>query len=555
MTKSELGHPASAYQARLEILLGRAVSMLDAEPTSVSHGSFDRTWWCWKFSDFSASRFQEGVFTLGWLATSPFAPPRFRRNARLIENLSAAIRFWTTLQHSDGSFDEAYPFERSLAATAFTGFYVGCGLERTRNLIPADVRDAGLQAVESGARWLATNGEYHGVLSNHLAAAAGALQIAGDLLGTDRFKAARDRYLGIIYANQDPEEGWMREYSGADPGYQSHGMFYLAEIWRRTSDAELLERLDRGARFLAWFVHPDGTIGGEYASRGTKFTYPAAFEMLAGRSQAAAAIAAHLRERIAAGRGVGPGQMDAWNLFPLLNNHLFATDAAQQLPIAELPWMQQGASALFERAGIVTARRGDRVLVAGLGLGGALKVWNATAGDLVYEDCGYATTGADKVRVSQSKSQWSQNRTSGHELSFEIEAAFIKIPAIRFDPYLFWGFRAFSLTVGRVPTMARWLKSLLVRVLINRKKQTATEVLKRTIRFDADGTLVVEDRIAGLQHALRPLDRHVPFHMGSTRYSDLNDWSGAQFAPPVSFQDSAEATRRVTLTDTLVVTR
>ena len=39
------------------------------------------------------------------------------------------MRFWCTIQHADGSFDEAYPFERSLAATAFTTFYVGEALE------------------------------------------------------------------------------------------------------------------------------------------------------------------------------------------------------------------------------------------------------------------------------------------------------------------------------------------------------------------------------------------------------------------------------------------
>ncbi len=243
-------------------LLGRALSGLDAEPTSPTRGSFDRTFWCWKFTDFSATRFQEGAHLLAWLASSPLSPAPEPARARFAELSRAALRFWTRLQHGDGSFDEAYPFERSLAATAFTGFYLGCAIERLRTRPGPEVDGDVLGALERGAAWLAGNGEWHGVLSNHLAAAAGALQLAGDVLGTDRFRAARDRYLGIIYQNQHPTEGWMREYGGADPGYQSHGMFYLAEIERRTGDAELFERLARASAFMGWFVHPTAPSAG-----------------------------------------------------------------------------------------------------------------------------------------------------------------------------------------------------------------------------------------------------------------------------------------------------
>src|SRR5215212_673338 len=102
------------YLDGIERVLGRALSLIDAEPTSPSQGSFDRTWWCWKFVDFSAARFQEGTFTLAWLYASPLAPPGARGNPRFLRQAEAALRFWSSLQHADGSFNEAYPFERSL---------------------------------------------------------------------------------------------------------------------------------------------------------------------------------------------------------------------------------------------------------------------------------------------------------------------------------------------------------------------------------------------------------------------------------------------------------
>ena len=82
-----------------------------------------------------------------------------------------------TLQRGDGSFDEAYPFEHSLAATAFTGFYVGEAFQLIGHELaatePTPVLLLGTFA--RAGEWLCRNDDKHGVLSNHLAAAAAAL--------------------------------------------------------------------------------------------------------------------------------------------------------------------------------------------------------------------------------------------------------------------------------------------------------------------------------------------------------------------------------------------
>ncbi len=515
------------------------MSLLDGEVTSPSRGSFDRTWWAWKFTDFSATRFQEGAHVLAWLLTSPHAPAATRTSARLLDLADASIRFWAGLQHGDGSFDEAYPFERSLAATAFTGFYVGSAVERLGARLAPETRQRALAAMDRACHWLARNDETHGVLSNHLAAAAACLELGGALCGTGRFQAARDRLLSVIWREQDPEEGWLREYGGADPGYQSHAIFYLADIWRRTHDAALLARLERAVAFSAWFVHPDGTVGGEYASRGTKFGYPAGFEMLAGALPMAGAVARHLRASLAAGRGVGVVQMDAWNLFPLLNNYLFAIDHAGDVSAAPpLPWTADGAEAHFPRAGIATANRRGRVLVASPALGGTLKMWEAD-GKLVYEDCGYAQPEAGGWAVSQAPSDWRRAEGFGYSVS----ARFARLNRIRFDPWRFVAFRLFTTTVGRVPAVARALKNLLVRVLI-RGAMPHKAKLDRTIRFAADGTLELEDTLAGLSGAPVALARHVPWHMGSARYADLVDQAGASIACPEPVAEAGGRARR-----------
>ncbi|MFM9941289.1 MAG: hypothetical protein ACKVP7_17540 [Hyphomicrobiaceae bacterium] len=533
--------------------MGGALSLADQEMVSTARGSFDRTWWGWKFTDFSAPRFQEGAHALAWLLTSPLAPAAARTSHRLLDQATASIAFWSRLQHSDGSFDEAYPFERSLAATAFTLFYVGTAIERLGDRLDRQTRDTALATAERAAGWLSVNGEHHGVLSNHLAAAAAACQVAGDLLGTDRYQGARDRCLGIIYREQDPDEGWMREYSGADPGYQGHGMFYLADILRRTRDATLAQRLSAAMRFQGWFVHPDGTVGGEYASRGTKFAFPAAFEMLAPSLPEAAAIARHLRGCIARGQGVGLHEMDVWNLFPMLNNYLVAAEAAGPLSeAAALPWQTPGATGRFPRAGLIVANRANHVLAAAPGNGGALKLW-APDGCLRYEDCGY---GARKGRgwiVSQGPATWveppatSQGADSG-PVTATSRGVFVTVPAIRFDPWRFMAFRGFTTTIGRLPALARALKDVLVGVLI-RRRTPQTAALERHVAFSANGRLTIDDTLTGLEATATPLVRSVPYHMGSARYAGLEDQFGAAVSCPELDATTPNGGRRIVVID------
>ncbi|MGI9499277.1 MAG: hypothetical protein ACR2P3_04520, partial [Geminicoccaceae bacterium] len=419
-------------------------------------------------------------------------------------------------------------------------------VERLGERLTAGERDIALQALERAAVWLGRNGEHHGILSNHLAAAAGALQLAGDLHGTDRFQSACQRYLDIIYREQHPSEGWLNEYGGPDPGYQSHGMFYLAEIERRTGDEALLACLKKASDFIVWFAHPDGTLGGEYASRGTKFCYPAAFEMLASRIPSAAAVAAHARSSLAAGRGIGAQEMDAWNQFPLLNNLLFACDAEQTLDTPpDLPSKADGAGKVFPEGGLAIANRRGRVLVVGGRTGGITKIWNP-AGNLVYEDCGYGIEQKGRWAVSQGRSEWAwQVVDTG--LQVEITAPFRGLPALRFSPWRFIGFRLFTTTMGRAPAIARRLKDVLVHLLI-KKKPSHPGRLKRRIRLEPDGTVLIEDVIEGLARAPVPLDRALSYHMGSTRYADSTDVLGAGLPCPKPVADAdGYFSRRLTI--------
>jgi len=127
----------------------------------------------------------------------------------------------------------------------------------------------------------------------------------GRLTGRSEF-ATRSRYFRDRILARQSREGWYDEYGGADPGYQTHGSFYLARLSQLNGDSELAASLARSTAWLSCFIHPDGSIGGEYTSRNTQTYYPAAFEMLSAGDPSAAWIARTMRASVWNGAAAGP---------------------------------------------------------------------------------------------------------------------------------------------------------------------------------------------------------------------------------------------------------
>ena len=94
----------------------------------------------------------------------------------------------------------------------------------------------------------------------------------------------------------------------------------------------MLDSLARSVAFLKHFIHPNGTLGGEYGSRNTEFYFPAGFEMLAPACADAASIARFMRPFVAQSVPAGLAMMDRYNLLPMLNNYLFAVTACGDAP-------------------------------------------------------------------------------------------------------------------------------------------------------------------------------------------------------------------------------
>jgi hypothetical protein len=521
--------------------------MLDRDPAGKTRGCFDRLYWSWKFTDFPAPRMQEGLYFLAFLYTHPLPGANLVGDKRLLGWIAAGFDFWARLQHRDGSFDEAYPFERSLAATAFTSFYVAEALALVETDLPPETARRVRAALVRAGEWLCRNDETHGFLSNHLAAAAAALEHAHRLQPDDCFAQRRRHFVDKILAHQS-SEGWYDEYGGADPGYQTHGSFYLARLIELTGDAKLLDSLGRACQFEAFFVHPDGSIGGEYASRNTQTYYPAAFEMLSNVDGAASWIAQTLApngpERGAAGlHGVDPG-----NYFPLLNNYAFAYAACLRADHRQaLPLSPPTSGGQFPKAGITRLVRGERVAYVGAKKGGVVKAFDRIAGQSIGCDCGYFGRLADGGAVS-SQARDSSRVVDAREDRLTIEGDFYRVGRPVMTPGRFVAFRLFMLTVGRCPPLARWIKNLLVKVLIN-KQQRIDLHLNRTVELEDDQVRITDELsgpAAGQLAELRWADSFTTIHMGSSRYFVPHELGGDW--PAGEAIDVAEVKNGLTLT-------
>ena len=173
---------------------------------------------------------QEGVHALVCLhAIDDRAQSAARLAAASSGGWPGALTTGPRCSTANGAYDEAYPFEQCLAATAFTSFYLGAAFARRRSWLDAALSARVERTLRRAADWLCAHDETHGLLSNHLGVAVAALEQSARLFGEPRYAERARFFLERIFRHQSAE-GWMREYDGADIGYGTHGFFYLAVV-------------------------------------------------------------------------------------------------------------------------------------------------------------------------------------------------------------------------------------------------------------------------------------------------------------------------------------
>ena len=503
---------------RVELAAQRALGEQDASPYAATAGCFDRRYWAWKLVDFPEATFQRLVYPLALLYRDPLS--RLHGQADVLAAIRAGLAYAARIQHRDGSFDQAFPFERSYGATAFLLYPL---LEAARLIdehLSADARAGVERMTRRAAAFLCDHDERHGMIANHLAGAGVALFAAADRFGEPRFEQRAAELVDRVLAAQSAE-GWFSEYGGADPGYQTLCVDYLSDAAERRPSSRLDEALDRAVGFLQWFAHPDGTFGGVYGSRRTSLVYPGGLARLSSRSAVAAALCETTGAAMARGDTAGPATMDAGNLAPML------TSVTRGLPFlregmgagATLPCDRPAARGDFPQAGIHVRGTGGYYAVFGVANGGTLAVFSRTSRRLVLDDGGYVAALADGTLATTQVADGARRAAVG-EATIEIEAPFAEMPTAIPTPARFLLLRALNLTAMRSIAIGNWVKRRLVGLLMTGGRAVPMRLTRR-VSFD-ETTVRVNDRIEnpnGL--ALRWMAGGQPFsgiHMASAGY-------------------------------------
>lgn len=497
----------------------RLLSEINRDPATPTCGCFDRRYWAWKLVDYPEATFQRNLAALAWLLDQPEASDE---RAFLTLTIQSGLLYSASIQHRNGSFDQAYPHEASYGATAFLLPDLLDAYQAIKDSC-ADVQQLTIEAMlYRASAFLNQHAELHGTISNHLAGAALALRKAGAFFECAEFTRKSGEILDFILSKQSPE-GWYVEYGGADPGYQTLCMYYLAQVYQLVKDEKEKEKLRASLAssldFLQYFIHPDGTFGGEYGSRRTEVYYPGGIALLSAEFPAAAAMSARMLNSIEQGGTVTLADVDMGNTAPLLNNTIKALSFEKPKDLPLLPCQQDSIEKDFPGAGILLRGTPRYYCVVGVSTGGVTKIFDKKKVRLALDDCGLLGITSRGAGISTQMAHKDQGfQAQGNQL--ELWGSFYPIKSSLPTPASFLLLRMLNLTVMRVGFLNELVKKLLVGLLISgggclplkrtRVLEFQPERIRITDRIEKTGRISLKRLVYGGKFA--------SIHMASARY-------------------------------------
>lgn len=458
--------------------LPRLFQMEDKNPYSPTYGSFDRSYWHYRTMDFPCGMYQEFCLPLALAYANPFPDNSFYQVERVRELALAGVDYAMRSSHSDGSCDDYFPYERALGALVFSLHAI-----TETCLVLGEKRPHWLEFFARRADYLANHNET-GQLTNHQALAALALYNTYLVTGEERFKKASDDYLQIVRDWFHPDEGWFQEYEGADPGYQSCTVAFLAKLYKKSGDASILDMLNPAVDFCWHFMHPDGSYAGEYGSRNTYHFYPHGFEVMAPHNQRAAQVADHflthslpLRTRYYN----DDDRMCAHYLYDWMQAYQDFSPVRAQVPLSERPPFRK----YFHKAGMVVMDTGDYHAALNLHKGGVIKI--TTPRGPLYSDTGLiGNTSTDEVIVSHMVQDYDTSADPDLEI-YSVAGQMCRRKSRLATPLSQIAFRLVNLTVGRF--WPNFLRATLQKLLITGKSVTEYR-FRREFQFAPDGVRI-----------------------------------------------------------------
>ncbi|WP_022851594.1 hypothetical protein [Limisalsivibrio acetivorans] len=436
------------------------MSNIDRDPLSKTVGCCDRLHWAWKIKDFPDATLQRFIYPLAYIMKNTESLSLDEKGIIL-----SILRFTRSILNDNGSVNQAYPYESSHAGTGFLLLDIILAYRTISVHLDEEERREFYLCCKPMADYLMRNDETHGIISNHLLGTAASLYYFHKTFDEGpEYEDRGDYYTGVVKKASN-SEGWLEEYGGADPGYQSLALYYTARILELRQDEELIQIALKCIEFCSHFFHPDGSYGGEYGSRNTEIPYPGGFSFFSSHSSTATSITAEIKKRYLG--YLYPLNYDAGNIAPLLSNLIMFTEyGAVQECIENLPYKKEFTK-FYQDAGIFVASTDMLYTVIGVSKGGVVKIFDKQAGSLIVDDCGSYYFDSGELYSSQ----FLQNSSCVLEgESVTVVAGFAKVNRQVVDPFRMAVLRLVLPAISRFGFMRELVKKLIVKVLISPNK-------------------------------------------------------------------------------------
>jgi hypothetical protein len=520
---------ADAYWKEATAVARQAFSFWQREPSSPSFGCFDRQYWGWKKKDLADATLQAAVNVAVRFAENE------GKTTSLPMLLEGYVAFLERIQHRDGSFDQIYPYERA-PGVVHDILSPLISLWRSQHLEDS-VRRRLEAVIHRAVAYALTADEKHGEIANHFAHYAWELIQYGTLFDEPKALAYGHRYLERTLGLFRPQEGWFLEYDGADAGYQSRLLAFLARIAELTNDAALWATIGRGARFIEATLMPDGSLHPMLGVRSTALLYPSAFERLARRSPEFGPLADKIHLSWSTGASPLPTALDFENALRLADDAFEASDnrtarefvtpasdKPSETPLPPSDNFDLNEAGLHRR--VAADPVGRHTLMVASRLGGPVVIYaEAPAGRpyLVHEDAGYL------LRLPDG-SCWSTRRAGAGTLiannrdEIALTTGFQRALHEDLTPFKMIVLRLLNLTLLR----SQWIGDVFRRIIVRRLisgQEALPLTCHRTIVIGPDAT-IIRDRLVAAPELASRLEgaqlfrcrRTIGNHMASSRY-------------------------------------
>ncbi|MEA3254631.1 MAG: hypothetical protein U9Q22_02230 [Candidatus Altiarchaeota archaeon] len=466
----------------------RLLSLLDRNPLSKTYGCFDRQYWHYTVIDFPCARSQEAALTLALLYSIDHEMNIYYKNKSVLDWINAALKFWTRIQEGNGSFNEWYPNENSLVATAFSSY----AISETLLLLGDEIkgRDEVISSLKKAAKWLMKKDEDRAV--NQGTGAAVFLYNIFLLTGDEEYRKSSEKKIGFILSKQD-KEGWFPEYGGADIGYLSLAIDYLSKYYKKSNNRRILKHLKDSVEFISFFIQQNHLFGGIYGSRNTSYLIPHGFEILSREIPTAALISGCIRKALESKKAVSPHSLDDRYLTYITYTNLQAYVDSGDTGVGHLPNQQEFVRNLPNSGFWIY---GDKhiYLVTNYKKGGVFSVFFKESNTL-FQDSGIMLETLEGEGLTSS---WltDRNTVELHGNRIEVQGSLWNIPSNYLSPVKSVFLRTFQMTVGRNASVGQAVKNALRDRLITKTKQTSIH-FSREICIEG-GLLKIRDEIDAL---------------------------------------------------------